>query len=101
MKKFTENMNPSELSNERVESLKGELEDITTNVTNDLAKIKNIQSEIDSYRKNGEANKNDQLDDSYIKMLEIISEFEEVIAKINTISSNLDDYNNNGRQYLY
>lgn len=101
MRKFTENINPSELSEERVESLKRELEEVMTNTINNLTSVKNIQSELDTYRSNKDINKNDQLDDSYVKMSEIIKEYEDSVSKLEDVMSKLDDYNNNGRQFLY
>lgn len=101
MRKFTENINPSELSEERVDSLKRELEELITNTINSLTSVKNIQSELDTYRSNKDINKNDQLDDSYVKMSEIIREYEDSVSKLEDVMSKLDDYNNNGRQFLY
>lgn len=101
MRKFTENLKQTEISSERIVSINSELGAILTNIEQSLYEVRNIQSEVDTYREVENVSKNDQLDDSYIKMLEIINNFEETIAKIGTIQSNLDDYNNNGRQYLY
>ena len=89
MKKFTENLISDEISTERVESFIGEVETIDAEINTKIAELKNLQSELDAYRKDSKDSKNDQIDDSYITMLEIIGGCEEIIAKLEKIKSNL------------
>ena len=100
IRKFNENADIIEISNEKVNSIIDDLSNIMSSVNKNKIYIETISNDLYGYRSSSKK-ANDQIDDTVSDLEVIKTKVNDMIGLIENAVKNLKDYNQNGRKYLY
>jgi len=100
IRKFNENADIIEISNEKVNSIIDDLSNIMSSVNKNKISIETISNDLSGYRSSSKK-ANDQIDDTVSDLEVIKTKVNDMIGLIENAVKNLKDYNQNGRKYLY
>jgi len=100
IKKFNEQEEIVEISNERVDEILSELQLINDKIEDQAKSIHAIANELMNFRSKS-TTANNQIDDSNLTLEELVSSLEEASTKIDTVIESLEDYKENGPRFLY
>ena len=100
IKRFNEQEEIIEISNERVTEMIQELKRINSLLEDKSKDIHSMYNELVNFRSKS-STANNQIDDTYLNMEMIVSNLEEITSKVDTVVESLNDYIENGPKYLY
>lgn len=89
-----------ELTNERVEEISSNLNDMIASIDYKRKEIETIINELEKF-KNTSNKSNDQIDETLFSLQIVNKDYDNILDKLDTALNNIDSYGKEGRKYLY
>lgn len=100
IRRFIEQEELNNISQERIEEIIDEVREMASNLKEKNELCDSLINEFSNY-KSDSGKTNDQVDDSISNLQLVRKNFEDIIDKLDNVVNNMSDYSESGRKYLY